>query len=658
MRTLEFQWTLWALLPFLSTSAAAPESCSEMGDTYDASVYRFNVDCNTIGSNPATYAYYSLGDTFASCIQRCDLDEVCIAVNYQHFTGDCDLVAAFTQSQPSSDYDLAVKASVLTSPTTSTSLTTDAMPTTDSTTLVSTASTSDTLSTSDFTSLPSTATTSEEVSTSAYTSLSETASTSDAMSTSDAISTSDEVSTSDSTTLLPTVSTSDSASPSSPSSTIPTLDLTSTTVDSTSMLSTSILTSSLSTETLTSEPTMIFTTSDSFVSSSMSLSDSTTVEDVTVSSLTSSVLTFLTLSTSEAVAESSTITSASFSAPSTSESTSTPPTSSTTESVTIVETASTIHSTASDINMSLSSDDSTTKTPETTVLTDIATATIISSTCTTLTTLTDTVTSVTYVTVDSSQSVVTTCVPVTLVYSPCGCEHETYPTVDMVTVTSPCSTPGAYGKDTTTLTVPKACETLTSDGQSAVQYPSGWVGSQTYSGHGSYYLAQPTAGPQTDSQPDSKKPSQVVTVLASRTISEQDKASAGRAKATNGPQKATEEPSPEAGPEGNHQSKATPDQSIPSVSQFAASPQSSVHYEQVPAKESNAPETLSSSWTTHYSNHDASISASKTGSTDEIAQSNVPSEPGAKGSTPMTVSGANRPRCVLWAVIGLVLMFY
>ncbi|KAF5624808.1 extracellular alpha-1 4-glucan glucosidase [Fusarium tjaetaba] len=302
---------------------------------------------------------------------------------------------------------------------------------------------------------------------------------------------------------------------------------------------------------------------------------------------------------------------------------------------------STAHLTTSRSDAGSSSDDIATKTAESTVITDIATS------CITRTTLTDTVTSVTYVTVDSSLSVVTTCVPVTLVYSPCGCEHETYPAVDMVTVTSPCSTHGSYRKDITTLTIPKACETLTSDGQPAVQYPSGWISSQTYSGHGSYYLAQPTAGPQTESGPDNKQPSR-------------GKASAGGAKAkpTDRPQKATGELSSETGSEGNGLPKTTPNQSIPSAPQYTGSPQSSVHYEQIPAKESNAPDTPSSSWTTHHGNYDTSAAASKTGSTDEVSQSNVPSESGAKGSAPVTVSGASRHRCVTWAVVGIALMFY
>ena len=213
----------------------------------------------------------------------------------------------------------------------------------------------------------------------------------------------------------------------------------------------------------------------------------------------------------------------------------------------------------------------------------------------------------------------------------------------MVTVTSPCSIYSSHGEVTTTLTVPRACETLTSDGQPAVQYPSGWILSQTYSGHGSYYLAQP---------------SQAVPVLEPEAASVKGKASTGGAEAADGQPKATGEPSSEAGPTGNYHPGATADQSIPASSQFTSSPQSSVHYEQIPGKVSNATETLSLSWTTRHGSHKASAAASKTGSTDEIAQSTVPLGSGAKGPTPIAVSGASRPHCVVWAIFGSILMFY
>ncbi|KAF5646358.1 hypothetical protein F52700_1788 [Fusarium sp. NRRL 52700] len=100
------------------------------------------------------------------------------------------------------------------------------------------------------------------------------------------------------------------------------------------------------------------------------------------------------------------------------------------------------------------------------------------ATCT-KTTFAETVTTATYVTVGPSHSaLVTTCVPVTLLYSPCYCDHQAYPTLSMTTLVSPCSACGTNGENTVTLTVPEAaCETTSgSYSHPIVQYPSGWTG--------------------------------------------------------------------------------------------------------------------------------------------------------------------------------------
>ncbi|KAH7002960.1 hypothetical protein EDB82DRAFT_549390 [Fusarium venenatum] len=111
----------------------------------------------------------------------------------------------------------------------------------------------------------------------------------------------------------------------------------------------------------------------------------------------------------------------------------------------------------------------------------------------------ETVTTVTYTTVNPSNpaSLITTCVPITLLYSPCGCKHQVYPTVDMTTVAC------TQGGDIVTLTVPKAAYETGREGytQPIVQYPSGWVGGhQAHAGSNSY----PTGRPMGDFQPGSK----------------------------------------------------------------------------------------------------------------------------------------------------------
>ncbi|KAF5584299.1 hypothetical protein FPANT_7902 [Fusarium pseudoanthophilum] len=111
----------------------------------------------------------------------------------------------------------------------------------------------------------------------------------------------------------------------------------------------------------------------------------------------------------------------------------------------------------------------------------------------------ETVTTVTYTTVNPSNpaSLITTCVPITLLYSPCGCKDQVYPTVDMTTVAC------THGGGVVTLTVPKAAYETGSASYThpIVQYPTGWVGGhQTDAGGSSHPAAKPTGG----SQPGSK----------------------------------------------------------------------------------------------------------------------------------------------------------
>ncbi|KAF5674643.1 hypothetical protein FCIRC_7708 [Fusarium circinatum] len=110
----------------------------------------------------------------------------------------------------------------------------------------------------------------------------------------------------------------------------------------------------------------------------------------------------------------------------------------------------------------------------------------------------ETVTTVTYTTVNPSNpaSLITTCVPITLLYSPCGCKNQVYPTVDMTTVAC------TQGGDIVTLTVPKAvCETgRASYTHPIVRYPSGGVGGHQTDASINSYPTYPTG----ISQPGSK----------------------------------------------------------------------------------------------------------------------------------------------------------
>lgn len=79
----------------------------------------------------------------------------------------------------------------------------------------------------------------------------------------------------------------------------------------------------------------------------------------------------------------------------------------------------------------------------------------------TRTAVANTVTTVTYITVHPKNPgyLITTHVPVTLGYTPCNCDHQVYPPVDMTTIVTACHACGANGENSVTLTVPTAaCE--------------------------------------------------------------------------------------------------------------------------------------------------------------------------------------------------------
>ncbi|KAJ0135020.1 Acriflavine sensitivity control protein acr-2 [Fusarium oxysporum f. sp. albedinis] len=114
----------------------------------------------------------------------------------------------------------------------------------------------------------------------------------------------------------------------------------------------------------------------------------------------------------------------------------------------------------------------------------------------------ETVTTVTYTTINPSNPAAlnTTCVPITLLYSPCECEHQVHPSVDMTTVS--CS----QGGQIVTLTVPRAAYETSYESYThpIVQYSPGWVGGyQTDAGGNSYPVLQPTGGSQGGYQPGS-----------------------------------------------------------------------------------------------------------------------------------------------------------
>ncbi|RBA17601.1 hypothetical protein FPRO05_11316 [Fusarium proliferatum] len=128
----------------------------------------------------------------------------------------------------------------------------------------------------------------------------------------------------------------------------------------------------------------------------------------------------------------------------------------------------------------------------------------------------ETVTTVTYVTINPSQPevLISTCIPVTLQYTPCNCDHQEYPPVDMTTIISSCDACGYQGQDVVTMVVPvAACETGSGtynpsgliEGEAwNHRYPDQIEGHQIYTGNDAdaKSQSQPTQGEQNGQGPD------------------------------------------------------------------------------------------------------------------------------------------------------------
>ncbi|KAG4283428.1 hypothetical protein FPRO06_07807 [Fusarium proliferatum] len=128
----------------------------------------------------------------------------------------------------------------------------------------------------------------------------------------------------------------------------------------------------------------------------------------------------------------------------------------------------------------------------------------------------ETVTTVTYVTINPSQPevLITTCIPVTLQYTPCNCDHQEYPPVDMTTIISSCDACGYQGQDVVTMVVPvAACETGSGtynpsgliEGEAwNHRYPDQIEGHQIYTGNDAdaKSQSQPIQGEQNGQGPD------------------------------------------------------------------------------------------------------------------------------------------------------------
>ncbi|KAK6710995.1 hypothetical protein SNK05_005429 [Fusarium graminearum] len=252
----------------------------------------------------------------------------------------------------------------------------------------------------------------------------------------------------------------------------------------------------------------------------------------------------------------------------------------------------------------------------------------------------ETVTTVTYTTIDPSNTtaLITTCAPITLLYSPCGCKHQVYPSVDMTTVA--CTHEG----DIITLTVPKAAYETGNGGNThpIVQYPPGWTGGyQTDAAGDGYPVVQPTAGSQVVSKPGSKNDQSKS--LTRPTGSQEDSHPSYKVYQPAIPTSAGGSNGDTSPGQGNTQPSAP----------AQGSPKSNSNTPTKPSKPSS-PESLTTETSTiRPPQLETSAVPSQPSPSDH---SQVPSEPKvAPYATPVAVSGAHSHELSLWITMGAML---
>ncbi|KAF5627117.1 hypothetical protein F52700_8600 [Fusarium sp. NRRL 52700] len=531
--------TTTSLATTSTTAAPGPLSCSQMAGSPYTGPHgnKFAISCDTSSTGESIYKRDE-EDTLQGCLDRCDKDNRCIAVNFLPPPySECDLIESFAGTQISPGADFASKilssSTILASSDTSTSIepTTEATESTiytsssasvssesqeTSSALTSETTTAGTIESSSFTTtsdVTSEATTSLPMTSSLFTSLSsseDTTSGTYSVSTLQSTQESTSASAASATTSLEVISSSTELSASTST------ELSSLSSESISESTTDVQTVSTSAdESASLEPTTVATSTGSLdtdtSSIEMSTAETLTTERTSVetSAITNSATAIKSTSTGSGSSDTSRFsteiqsTSDASALPSSSESSGPSPSQTNSSSSFSYFTTTNIGS------KTLSASESTiTETKsETRLPASLPTPTAIHTAYSTLTIdhayiktrFAETVTTVTYTTVNPTNpaSLITTCVPITMLYSPCGCKNQVYPTVDMTTVAC------TQGGDIVTLTVPKAaCETgRGTNTRPIVQYPSGWVGGhQTDAGGNSYPTGRPTGG----SQPGSK----------------------------------------------------------------------------------------------------------------------------------------------------------
>ncbi|KAM0385108.1 hypothetical protein HYE67_007907 [Fusarium culmorum] len=95
----------------LVPSVVAAATCSQLsGSIYTGSNGNaFDILCDTSTVNGNIFAYYSDGDEFQDCVDRCDAVSICVVALYLGGSGDCALINTYQGTRSFTGNDIAIK---------------------------------------------------------------------------------------------------------------------------------------------------------------------------------------------------------------------------------------------------------------------------------------------------------------------------------------------------------------------------------------------------------------------------------------------------------------------------------------------------------------------------------------------------------------------
>ncbi|KAG5654829.1 hypothetical protein KAF25_010975 [Fusarium avenaceum] len=113
--------TIWVLNLSLLPTVLTAATCSQLsGSIYTGSNGNaFDIACDTSTVNGNIFAYYSNGDEFQDCVDRCDAISICVVALYLAGSGDCALINSYQGTRSFNGNDIAIKRAVTSTTTTS-----------------------------------------------------------------------------------------------------------------------------------------------------------------------------------------------------------------------------------------------------------------------------------------------------------------------------------------------------------------------------------------------------------------------------------------------------------------------------------------------------------------------------------------------------------